>query len=122
MYSEEENFEKLSSFDLMISACAGIVTNPCCKYVKTGGYFLVSDSHFDARTTFLRQEFGLEAVYDMKTGRFLTSEADLSGHFHTTEGIPISKTQVEESIVKAKARRSFKLQKESMYYLFRKLK
>lgn len=32
-------FEKLNSFDLMISACAGIVSKECSKYLKVGGYF-----------------------------------------------------------------------------------
>ncbi|XP_060592466.1 uncharacterized protein LOC132747163 [Ruditapes philippinarum] len=118
----ESNFAKLASFDLMISACAGIVSKSCCKYVKSGGYFLVSDAHFDARATFLRQDFELEGVYDMETSKFLTGENDLAGHFHTKEGKPLTNTEVEESMQKPKARRSFKLQKEAMFYLFKKTK
>ncbi|XP_053382989.1 uncharacterized protein LOC123539599 [Mercenaria mercenaria] len=133
MYSEEtkikflcqnfdSGFEKLASFDLMISACAGIVSKPCSKYIKPGGYFLVSDAHFDARTTFLRPDFELVAVYDNETSQFLTNKAEFAGHFHTLEGKPLNSKQVEESLQKPKARRSFKLQKEAMFYLFRKVK
>lgn len=122
--SFESAFEKVASFDLMISASAGIVSKPCSKYLKPGGYFLVSDAHFDARTTFLRPDFTLIGVYDMETKTLETSVQTLAGLFQTTKGSPINKSQVEESIKLPKQKRSFKLQKEAMFmfYLFQKQK
>lgn len=114
-------FEKLNSFDLLISACAGIVSTSCSKYLKPGGHFLVSDAHFDARTIFLRPDFHLVAVYDTISNRLDDSPDSLKGHFITTAGSPITSNQVSESINKPKNKRSFKLQKEAMFYLFKKI-
>ena len=50
------------SVDLLITASAGIVSQPCAKYLKVGGHFLVSDAHFDARETYLDERFQLIAV------------------------------------------------------------
>ena len=118
----DSNFEEVASFDLMISACAGIVSKSCAKYLKPGGHFLVSDAHFDARGTYVRKDFKLVGVYGERDGRLLTGNADIKGHFHTTKGEPITESQVEESIEKPKSRRSFKLKKEAMFYLFKKLR
>ncbi|KAL3901146.1 MAG: hypothetical protein SGARI_006118 [Bacillariaceae sp.] len=111
----------LASFDLLISACAGIVSTPCAKYLKPGsGYLLVSDAHFDAREAFCNShEFELVAVLDMD-GTVRDAPRDLEGHFTTTDSTPLTQAQVEESKVKPKARRSFKLVKEGMFYLFQK--
>lgn len=116
----ESTFEKEATFDLMISVCAGIVSAPCSKYLKPQGYFLVSDAHFDARTTYLRPDFKLVGVYDTEKGKLETSVVELAEHFQTTHGVPINKQQVDESTEKPKGRRSFKLKKEAMFYLFQK--
>ncbi|KAL4222262.1 hypothetical protein ACF0H5_018299 [Mactra antiquata] len=120
--SFESNFENTCSFDLMISACAGIVSTPCSKFLKVGGHFLVSDMHFDARTTFVRTDYRLVGLFDSDTNKLETSPEKLKGHFTTTSGSPITKRQVEESINKPKNRRSFTLQKEENFYLFKKIK
>lgn len=116
----DSTFETLESFDLMISASAGIVSQSCAKYLKPGGYFLVSDAHFDARRTYLRSDFKLIGVYDQDLAEIVTDPEEIKNHFHTTAGTPISLEQVEESMQKAKSKRSFKLMKETMFYLFQK--
>ena len=107
--------ESLESFDLAISACAGIVTSSTSKYLKVGGYYLVSDAHYDARCLSLDESFVLKYVWDSKTEVFTD---DVDGHFVTNEGKKITREMVEESQNKPKARRSFKLKKEAMFYLF----
>ncbi|CAE7451294.1 unnamed protein product, partial [Symbiodinium necroappetens] len=91
----QQNFERLDvaegSFDLLISMSAGIVSKPCGRYVKRGGYFLVSDAHFDARTTALDPRFKLVAVYNPETKRLETK--DLESCFMTTAGEKISANQ-----------------------------
>jgi hypothetical protein len=107
------------SVDLMVSACAGIVSASCGKYVRVGGHFLVSDAHFDARMTWLDKRFRLCAVYDMETQVLHSSPEQLEGHFKTIPGMcSISRQQVDESMETPKARRKFKLAKEAMFYLF----
>lgn len=136
-----KNFESssmgipLQSADLLISASAGIVSRPCAKYLKPGGYFLVSDAHFDARQVYVdsfyaatdkpkkkqtsHESFQLVAVIG-NDGSIDCSKNSLQGHFTTTKGDILTLEQVEESKTKPKARRSFKLQKEGMFYLFQK--
>lgn len=109
------------SFELLISMSAGIVSSSCAKYLRSGGFFLVSDAHFDARETSLHPEqFRLRAVYDLTEQRLKSEPEALEGHFHTQSG-RITEEQVQQSIELPKARRKFKLMKEALFYLFEKL-
>ena len=110
------------SFDLLISACAGFVTPTTSSLLKKGGYYLVSDAHFDARMLSLDATFTLVAVWD-ETEKKLDSDRDLlTQHFVTKDGRHITRAMVDESAVKPKAKRSFKLKREAMFYLFTKNK
>ena len=117
---ESDFGEKPESFDLLMSLSAGIVSTSCGKYVKKNGYFLASDAHFDARMTFLDPQFDFLAVYNDESCDFDVSDETKKGHFTTTLGTAITKEMVQESMEKPKARRSFKLQKETLFYLFQK--
>lgn len=110
-----------NSFDLMISACAGIVSKSCSKYIKTGGYLLVSDAHYDARQAFVDPSFQFIAVYDESKKALDFSENGMNGHFKTTMGDIITQKHVQESIDRPKNKRSFKLVREAMFYLFKKI-
>ena len=112
--------EKPGSFDLLMSLSAGIVSKPCEKYLKRGGYFLASDAHFDARMSFIDPKFEFIAVYDDSKKVFDDTDSAKSGHFVTQSGSYITPAMVQDSIDKPKAKRSFKLQKETLFYLFRK--
>ncbi|XP_057309442.1 uncharacterized protein LOC130647559 [Hydractinia symbiolongicarpus] len=112
--------EKVNSFDLIMSMSAGIVTKSGSKYLKKSGYFLVSDAHFDARMINLDPNFKLTHVW--QNDQFDYSEAALEGHFTTKDGKALTEAMVLESIDKPKAKRSFKLQKEAIFYLFKKIK
>lgn len=119
---EAKNFEsKLcgeKTMDLLITACAGFVTKSCAKYVKPGGFVLASDAHWDARQMFVTKGFEFVGVFE---GDALdTSEEGKTGHFMTTKGTPITKAQVEECAQKPKNKRSFKMVKEGMFYLFQR--
>eukprot|EP00434_Breviolum_minutum_P034196 symbB.v1.2.030257.t1/scaffold3390.1/size57886/6 len=82
------------AFDLLISMSAGIVSKPCTRYLRVGGYFLVSDAHFDARTVALDKRFSLVGVYNMESKKLETK--DLESCFMTTAG-KITLQQVEVS-------------------------
>ena len=117
---ESDFGEKPGSFDLLMSLSAGIVSTSCGDYVKKRGYFLASDAHFDARMTYIDPRFELLAVYNNEKGDFDVSDDAKKGHFTTTLGKAMTKEMVQESIDKPKAKRSFKLQKETLFYLFQR--
>ena len=117
-FSSLENKFGVESFDLLISACAGFVTPSTSLLLKNGGYCLVSDAHFDARMLSLDKNFTLVAVWDTADEKFVFDVDILSQHFVTQKGEPITQAMVDESAAKPKTRRSFKLKKEAMFYLF----
>lgn len=83
---------------------------------------MVSDAHSDARATYLMPEFSFEAVYDSSRNILDFSDKGKRGHFITKQGNEITQSQVEESIRVPKSKRKFKMQKEEMFYLFKKIK
>ena len=99
---------------------AGIVSKPCTRFLQIGGYFLVSDAHFDARTVALDKRFTLLGVYDMKSKKLDTK--DLKSCFVTSTGQKITAEQVEVSTKKPKGSRGFKLLREDWFYLFKRIK
>ena len=119
-----KDFEHLQlptgSFDLLISMSAGIVSRPCSRFLRKGGFFLVSDAHFDARTLALDDCFSLVGVYDMNRQKISTK--DLKSCFMTTAGHKITAQQVEVSKNKPKGSRGFKLLREDCFYLFKRVK
>ena len=117
---ESDIGEKAKSFDLLMSLSAGIVSKPCAKYLKKGGYLFASDAHYDARMAFVDPQFAFIAVYDDEKQIFDTSDGIKSGHFISNKGVSMTAEMVQESIDKPKAKRSFKLQKEALFYLFKK--
>ncbi|KAH3880524.1 hypothetical protein DPMN_004440 [Dreissena polymorpha] len=118
------DFDKLTlgndkTYDLVISASAGLVSNTVCmNYLKPGGHFLVSDAHFDARNAYTKSDFSLVAVYDNEITQLDCNKKSLDDYFMTTENKKITKEQVEESVSKPKNKRSFKLKKEPSSFLF----
>lgn len=110
-----------ASFDLLVSLSAGIISTPCTKYVADNGYLLANDSHSDARTAFLNPEWKLVSAWDEDQKGF-TSEG-LEDYFQLKDGSgPITHAMVEESVrVGTKSKRSFRLKKEGMFFLFQKV-
>ena len=116
---------KDNSYDLMISLSAGIVSTPCAQYIRPGGYFLVNDGHADASTAFVATTedkgpklFNLIAVWVDGVG---WKTADLKDYFKTTKGAYISIDQAHEAAkIGSKSKRSFRLKKESHFYLYQK--
>merc|ERR1711974_44857 len=102
--------------ELLISLNAGIISKPCGKFLKPGGYFLVNDGHSDARTTFLDGSFKLVGVYDESSQTFLTEEKLLQEYFHTKTG-RVTHEMVAESLSKPASKLSYRFKKESGYYL-----
>mmetsp|Transcript_49579 Transcript_49579/g.91456 ORF Transcript_49579/g.91456 Transcript_49579/m.91456 type:complete len:247 (-) Transcript_49579:149-889(-) len=108
--------------DLLVSMSSGQVAPYCSRYVRRDGFLLVSDAHADARVAFLMKEWKLLAVWDQSRNQLDTSSATLDRCFKVVgTGKPISKAQVEESIRKGSvSQRSFKLEFEPMFFLFKR--
>ncbi|CAJ1347395.1 unnamed protein product [Effrenium voratum] len=106
--------------DLLISMSAGIVSKPCGHLLRKGGHFLASDAHFDARLAHLDARFELVGVYDMEKQKLLMDDKTLGSCFVTTKGEKITAEQVRTSMTKPKGRRGFTLQREDMFYLFKR--
>ena len=107
------------AFDLLISASAGVVTRPCAKYIKVGGYIVVSDSHFDARTAYLDSRLTLRMVYDKETKSF---SSNIDGCFETVESGPMTQAQVDLSFTKPKSKHPFKLKRDdALFFLFERV-
>eukprot|EP00438_Fugacium_kawagutii_P005951 Skav231311 [mRNA] locus=scaffold1116:35096:35596:- [translate_table: standard] len=115
-----EHLKLPGTFDLLISMSAGIVSKPCARFLRIGGYFLVSDAHFDARTVALDKRFSLVGVYDMESKKLNTK--DLKSCFVTATGQKITPEQVEVSKTKPKGSRGFKLLREDWFHLFKRIK
>lgn len=125
-YNVNDKIPKIENegYDLLISLSAGVIVEPCSPYVSKGGYLLVNDSHSDARTTFVNDEWTLVAYWNDETSQFTTD--DLDKCFQVVDKsnnmtLPISKEQVQESIdVGTVSKRSFKLLMEPLFFLFQK--
>eukprot|EP01006_Ploeotia_vitrea_P065683 TRINITY_DN93633_c0_g1_i1.p1 TRINITY_DN93633_c0_g1~~TRINITY_DN93633_c0_g1_i1.p1 ORF type:complete len:193 (-),score=21.97 TRINITY_DN93633_c0_g1_i1:207-785(-) len=59
-----------SQFSLAISLSAGFVSPHCMKHVAPGGYLLVNDCHWDARTAFVDPQLELVGWWDSSTSQF----------------------------------------------------
>lgn len=121
-----------NKYDLLISLSAGLLTEPCTKYMATGSYLLVNDSHSDARMVFttLKDQWQLVAYWDDNCDKFITEPNNLDRCFQVvvnskTKPPPttlITADQARESVnVGTVRKRSFKLLLEPMFFLFKKL-
>lgn len=115
------------SYDLIISLSAGLMTDPCKSFVKSGGYLLVNDSHCDARSTFLNVDcWKLAAYWNHETSTFTSDGIGQCFQVYlprsNTEFAPITSDQVEESLnVGSVGKRSFKMVANSSFYLFERI-
>ena len=112
-------------YDLLISLSAGIISEPCTKYIPTpDGYLLVNGAHSDARMAYVSNNWELAAYWDDETSAF--TEEDLDCCFQVVqakskETKPITKEQARESVAIGTVRkRSFKLLFEPMFFLFKR--
>ena len=105
----------------MISLSAGIVSEPCGRYLKGGGYLLVNEAHGDACRAYLDQRYELAAVYDETSEQFDTSSDVVKECFRTKGGEELTRAMFDEIMLKPKSRRPSKLRfrRDAMFYLFR---
>ncbi|CAF3715139.1 unnamed protein product [Rotaria sp. Silwood1] len=75
-----------NSVDLLISLYAGFIWEPCHRYLKPGGYFLVNNSHGDAGIASLDERLQLVAVLKHENGRYSLSKKDLGNYITSKTG------------------------------------
>ena len=73
--------EPESSFDLLISQYAGIISQPCKRYLKPGGYLLVNNSHGDAGIAALDPEYTLLFAINHRDGKYRISKTEPGEYF-----------------------------------------
>ncbi|WBX74903.1 hypothetical protein PG911_09555 [Tenacibaculum ovolyticum] len=126
-YSQESNIEFLGksynaplsleeeSFDLLISHYAGIISQPCKKYLKTGGLLLVNNSHADAGVASFDTDFKLIGTINIHRKK-LISEDNLETFF-----IPKKKQNVTmETLISTQ--KGIGYLKTADLYIFKKIK
>ena len=107
---------KVKSFDFLISQYAGIISQPCKKYLKTGGLLLANNSHGDAGVAYLDQDYELVGVIKTNKGKQNISETGLDKYF-----IPKSKTNLTIDYLIGLGK-GIGYTKTASAYLFRRLK
>ena len=112
--------EPESSFDLLISLNAGLVSQAGKRFLASGGLLLVNDEHYDARHAFVDPDYILSAVFTGESLRMETSESKLAAYFKTARGTPMTREMVESDVNRSPSRARFKPAKSAAVYLFRK--
>jgi hypothetical protein len=83
-------------YDLLISQYAGLVSEPCKRYLKIGGLLLVNNSHGDAGMSSLDDDYALVAIANRRGGTYRLSERDLDAYFLPKAQITVTREYLEE--------------------------
>ncbi len=74
------------SVDLLVSLYAGFVAEHCGRYLASGGWLLVNNSHGDAGVVSLTAGYELIAVVDSRAGTYQVSTSRLDDHLVPKRG------------------------------------
>lgn len=100
-YNEKLDLEE-KSFDLIISQYAGIISQPCKKYLRKGGILLANNSHCDAGVAYMDKDYELIGVVNATKGKHRISDKNLNKYFKMKSGKTYT---MEELIAKGKGMR-----------------
>lgn len=112
--------EPEGSFDLLISLNAGLISQACKRFLRSGGLLLVNDEHYDAWRAFVDPDYHLCAVFAGEDLRMETSESELAAFFRTARGTPLTLEMVESDVPRPPSRARFKPACSAPVYLFRR--
>ena len=101
------------SVDLLISLFAGFIWEPCQRYLRPSGYFLVNNSHGDAGIATLHKQLELIAVVEYKEGQYHLTKDNLSDYIAPKSG----RTPTIDEL--HKSRRGIAYRKSAFAYVFR---
>ena len=71
---------KDSSFDLLVSLYAGVISDSCTRYLRPGGILLANPSHGDVAMAALNPEYRLVAVLKWESGQFTVHREELDSY------------------------------------------
>lgn len=103
------------SFDLLFSHYAGVISQPCKKYLKIGGHLLVNNSHADAGVAYLDPDFKLVAVIEPNRKDVISTKR-LNEYFIPKKGVHLG---MEELIQKGSG---IGYKRTASLYLFERIK
>ncbi len=83
-FADAEDYRSLDlepdSFDLLISLYAGLISEPCGRFLRIGGHLLVNSSHGDAALAALDPRFKLVAVVTSANGSYRVTDQNLDSY------------------------------------------
>ncbi len=85
------------SIDLLISLYAGFISEPCGRYLRTGGWLLVNPSHGDAGLASLDARFRLGGVVDFDGDRYVVDNDELETHLIPKRGREVTEDLLRET-------------------------
>lgn len=89
--------EEDGSFDMLISLYAGFISEPCKRYLASGGILVVNNSHADAGLVSIDKDFELVGVLKGQNDKYSISEENLSEYFHPKKDIKVTEAYLKES-------------------------
>lgn len=108
------------SIDLLISQYAGVISEPCARYLRRGGILLANDSHGDAGIANARPEYELVGAVVHRTTNYELLLDRLDRYF--VRELPASMPQRADLLDYLKGLgRGLKYAVNADHYLFRKL-
>lgn len=108
--------EPVDHVDLLVSQFAGIVSQPCTRYLRPGGHLLANDSHGDAGVAFLDPCYELVGTLTHDVGVYTFSDDALDTYF-VPKGRDHEKT-IEGRIAAGRGQRYVRT---ADHYLFRRV-
>jgi len=106
---------KPQSFDLLISLYAGLISETCTGFLKTGGHLLVNPSHGDAALTSIDPRYQLAGVVLSRGGDYHVSSEDLQNYL-----VPKKQVEVTRDLLFA-SNRGIAYTRPAFAYLFKRV-
>mgnify|MGYP003492608944 FL=1 len=106
----------VDSFDLLISLSAGLLAEPCTKYVAKDCHLLVNDSHGDASMTFVNCDWNLVAYWDNDVLSCENLERCFQVQQKDKSTVALTRAQAQEAVETGTvSMRSYKLKFQSAF-------
>lgn len=86
-----------ASVDLLISLYAGFVSEPCTRYLRTGGWLLVNSSHGDAAIASIDSRYRLVAVVQSRSGTYSVTDRSLDSYLIPKRELELTPDLIHES-------------------------
>jgi len=95
-YSDELNLDD-ESFDLVISLYAGLISEHCIRYLRTGGHLLVNSSHGDAAMASINPRYQLTAVVRSRSGDYSVDHKGLEKYLIPKRDVEVTAELIHET-------------------------